>query len=94
MTYARILSGEEQGPIKVAIQGFPHGPVLRHHAPNAGDPGSIPGWEIIYHMPQQRSKIPRVATNTRSSQNKEIKINIKKKGIPPKKGHTYLSLWS
>ena len=55
---------------------------VRLCAPNAGGPGSIPGWGTRSHRPQLRvrmqqlkiphaaMKIPCAATKTRSSQNK------------------------
>ena len=66
---------------------------LRLHSPNAGGPGSIPGWGTRSHtatkdpvclnyrfrMPQWRSKILHAATKIQHNQiNKEIKIDIKR----------------
>ena len=42
----------QKARLEIQHRDFPGGPWLRHQTSNAGDPGSIPGWE---------TEIPRAA---------------------------------
>ena len=44
---------------------FPHGPVVKNPPSNAGNSGSIPGWELISHMPRDNwAHLPQLNPHT------------------------------
>ena len=50
--FSREIETMKKNQIKMPKRDFPGGPVVKNLPSNAGDTGSISGWELRSHMPQ------------------------------------------